>query len=154
VLILAPYQAHRCCLLQQGLHFLLLLQLLLLLLQLLLLLLAFAAVQPFHDGGGGGQALVEEGEGGQAVKKRLHLKLNCPLLVCALPESLKLVCGPKACCFFKLAAVADPMGCNGLLSALENGCRCRPLAPKYFPSLFSLATSGFFDGGSLLILMC
>jgi hypothetical protein len=38
VLILAPYQTHRC-LLQQGLHPLLLL---------LLLLLAFAAVQPFQ----------------------------------------------------------------------------------------------------------
>jgi len=35
VLILAPYQTHRCCLLQQGLHP-------------LLLLLAFAAMQPFQ----------------------------------------------------------------------------------------------------------
>jgi hypothetical protein len=36
VLILAPYQTHHSCLLQQGLH------------PLLLLLLAFAAVQPFQ----------------------------------------------------------------------------------------------------------
>jgi len=75
-------------------------------------------------GGGGGEALVEEG--GQAVKKRLR---SIALLWYALfQKSLAPVCGPKICCFFKLAAVAD----NGLLSALEGGWapRCCPWATK------------------------
>jgi len=72
-------------------------------------------------GGGGGGAGCEEASA-----------FDFPLPPFGVRSSRKAwnLVGPKACCFFKLAANADLMGCIGLLSALEGGC---PWAPKYLP---------------------
>jgi hypothetical protein len=63
-------------------------------------------------------------------------------------KSLELCCGPKACCFFKLAAIADLMGCNGLLFALEGGWADTAHGPPsifhhFFPGNFGLLQMGF-----------
>ena len=81
-------------------------------------------------------------EGGQAVKKRLHS--IAPLWCALFQKSLELVCGPKTCCFFKLVNVADLMGCNGLLSALEGGWADAAHGPQNFPSKISPWQLGLF----------
>jgi len=82
-------------------------------------------------------ALVEEGEGVQAVKKRLHLTFLWPPWCALFQKSLELGCGTKVCWFSKLAAIADLMGCNGLLSAPEGGWADAAHGPPNIPHHFS-----------------
>ena len=62
------------------------------------------------------------GEGGAGCEEASAFDFPLPPFgVRSSRKSLELGCGLKACCFFKLAAIADLMGCNGLLSALLEG---------------------------------
>ena len=56
------------------------------------------------------------------------------------PELAQLL--KACCCFFKLAAIADLMGCNGLLSALEGGWADAAHGPPNISHPFSTANFG------------
>ena len=54
------------------------------------------------------------------LKRSLNCCVVCTLVQLPLPAYQDLLLR-QPCCFFILVAVADLMGCNGLLSALERG---------------------------------
>jgi len=85
---------------------------------------------------------VEEGEGGQAVKKRLHLIFHCPPLVCALPEKPGTWLDPRLAASSSLQLM--------LISWAVLACFLHWKVAAHGPpniSHFSLATYGFYEWG-------
>ena len=77
---------------------------------------------------------LREGPGGGRLWRSVCIWLSIAPLWCVLfQKTLELSCGPKACCFFMLAAIAYLMGCNGLLFSLGGGWADAAHGPQIFP---------------------
>jgi hypothetical protein len=95
--------------------------------------LILASYHTHRSGGGGGG-----GAGGEEASA-----INFPLPPFGVRSSkvgLELGCGSKTCCFFKLVAVADLMGCNGLqwpaFCTGKVAGQMLPMGPQIFPITF------------------